>query len=723
MALFDNFKKILAENNENDSDETNIVTSDETGEQYNSETGDFNIEEATPEYKEFIIQRLQKLKKVILKDVDSATIMVNYIKASNTESDAINNCETLYSILKDIKVKLQDQGVDLDSTNIIDLIDNLCEYIMLPESKDSKNLVVNPEFRVNPEVNVQSLLDSSEIVKGTDSKQINKLNIKELLNDAIILKAFLESENIKEKSDLVESLKKSEKQNDAQSLSQKEYDLTNSLNELSQKETSLREELSELIQRERNLPESPKVLKEKLVKRKKELFSELENVTKNKKSLNKELRNIKDSLAQKNNDTRSHISEYDSDKGEVVVENPNYSTPSGYNEVLNLNAKLKQIITSLVKGLNNTDTTDIKIELFDLDQRLYSFIDNMSEYYKDANGNVLISKDDFINFKNEYIEKHSNEVEEFLNDISKNIKQNDQQFVINPEFVKTILSKIETLKLGIQTFFIFKEKDNSGDMVRSNYNDLLNTISTKDFLSVYRDSYINKDNPAVREFLATLIYRIFDLPKGNCNDSIYFIEDHFKDYVTKKTSLEINQLPDDHNDIYLRTIMNSGLLRIALVDTTNFIQNKNSVDTISTNLNKYTKQLMTRKDARENVVTPLSKLYKGILDLINPVILCKTNIETIQSKDVQEIFNKNITSFDTKEAIDFLEKLKKFSEDQLSIIKGIEDVSKQDSFVDDSSVVNIVNTVVDLRNAFDNEFKRIYQSALINYKIELENKK
>ena len=696
MALFDNFKKILAENNENDSDETNIVTNDETGEQYNSETGDFNIEEATPEYKEFIIQRLQKLKKVILKDVDSATIMVNYIKASNTESDAINNCETLYSILKDIKVKLQDQGVDLDSTNIIDLIDKLCEYIMLPESKDSKNLVVNPEFRVNPEVNVQSLLDSSEIVKGTDSKQINKLNIKELLSDAIILKAFLESENIKEKSDLVESLKKSEKQNDSQSLSQKEYDLTNSFNELSKKETSLREELSSLIQRERNLPESPKVLKERLVKRKTELFSELENVTKNRESLNKELRNIKDSFSNES---------------------------LGYNEVLSLNTKLKQIITSLVKGLNNTDTTDIKIELFDLNQRLYSFIDNLSEYYKDANGDVLISKDDFINFKNEYIEKHSNEVEEFLNDISKNIKQNDQQFVINPEFVKTILSKIETLKLGIQAFFIFKEKDNSGDIVRSNYNDLLNTISTKDFLLVYRDSYVNKDNPAVREFLATLIYKIFDLPKGNCNDSIYFIEDHFKDYVTKKTSLEIHQLPDDHNDTYLRTIMNSGLLRIALVDTTNFIQNKNSVDTISTNLNKYTKQLMTRKDARENVVTPLSKLYKGILDLINPVILCKTNIETIQSKDVQEIFNKNITSFDTKEAIDFLEKLKKFSEDQLSIIKGIEDVSKQDSFVDDSSVVNMVDTVVDLRNAFDNEFKRIYQSALINYKIELENKK
>ena len=314
-----------------------------------------------------------------------------------------------------------------------------------------------------------------------------------------------------------------------------------------------------------------------------------------------------------------------------------------------------------------------------------------------------ISESDFLNFKSKYIQ--DNPIKDYLkNLITFSSKENISE--INMEFINVVEQELAELKFLISNLFKSKrslnKKDKSNDAVLQNlYGDILQEVSSPEFIKQYNISRNSSgENPSTRWFLQTLFYKLFNLKNMDkyCTSSVEYIEKKFREYIPK---LRLRDLPEDYKE-NLQSIVNFGVLKLSISGTASFIT-QNNIGAIIKNLDYYTKHSTTRLDVRSKIVTPLKKLYEGILKLINPAVLCKNSIVNLPDKEiVSSDTNEVVFVVNAEDVVNFLDEVKNFIEDQIKILEAIsaEVEVDEDNIISDSLEVNVSTNLLLLYNSF-----------------------
>ena len=138
-------------------------------------------------------------------------------------------------------------------------------------------------------------------------------------------------------------------------------------------------------------------------------------------------------------------------------------------------------------------------------------------------------------------------------------------------------------------------------------------------------------------------------------------------------------------------------------------------------LDYYTKNSATKFDIRTKIVKPLSSLYKGIIKLITPTVICEDELETLPDKVASDTSGNVNYVFKTKEAISFIKNVYEALNKQLDILDELPDVSEADNIVDDSEVINAKIIIIKLYEFFNKEFYNNYKNKFDEYNTYIGN--
>ena len=353
-------------------------------------------------------------------------------------------------------------------------------------------------------------------------------------------------------------------------------------------------------------------------------------------------------------------------------------------------------------------------------------LDEILSYSKNLDIQIiskLNNQTDFENYKNNF--QNNNSLYDYLGRIFKLTKETGSKFEVNLDIVSEISLSLYELKNAVLKTFkqvTSKEDVNDSKTIELFYKDLLDTISSKEFFKKYKMTTDSLgDNQAVRQFLLETIYNNFSL--GNmskyCDKNVNSILTNLKDYLSQFKLRD--SLPADYQN-KVKDIVNFGVLSIALTGTDRFINSKDNSFDILNALNYYTKSSITKSDLRENVVKPLNSLYKGIIKLIYPAIVCKPELKNIPNKDITSSQSENVVYvFDTEESLNFLEEVYNSLNMQLKILNDIPDVSKEDSIIEDSEILDVRTTIIKLYEFFNKKFFNDYKKKFDEYNTYIGN--
>lgn len=367
--------------------------------------------------------------------------------------------------------------------------------------------------------------------------------------------------------------------------------------------------------------------------------------------------------------------------------------------------------------------------------------DEFISYTENLNNQIIAklnNKQAFEDFENNF--KQNNSVDDYLWNIFSLSKENNTKFEVNLEKVFDISMKLYELKTLI--LFIFKSVTKKEDIDESEvsetlYKDFIDSVSSKEFFKWYKRGVDGKgDSQSARQFMLESLYNNFSLNSVSkyCDKSVSNMLDNLSKYISQFKPWDT--LPEDYES-KVKNIINFGILSIALAGTDRFINTKSDIDGIVKILDYYTKNLTTKSDIRENILKPLSSLYNGILKLITPAVICKSELENVPNRDIS-LHQSGSVDFilDTKEALDFLEEVNKSITNQLQVLDELPDVEKEDvviqdsnneqleikdEIIKDSEILNVKTTVIKLFEFFYNKFFKDYKEKFDEYNMYINN--
>lgn len=373
-----------------------------------------------------------------------------------------------------------------------------------------------------------------------------------------------------------------------------------------------------------------------------------------------------------------------------------------------------KFIRQVIKTISNQDN------LFN--EKVLDEILNYSKNFDSQILSKLQNKESFEQYKNNF--KNAHLLSEYIGDLFRLTKQTGSTFEVNREVFIEISMKLQELKNEILRVFkstSVKDEEDDIEMTKVFYSDLIDAISSKEFFKKYKMTTDSSgDNQAVRQFLLESFYNNFSL--GNmskyCDRNINDILNNLKDYLSEFKLRD--SLPEDYES-KVKDIVNFGTLSIALSGTDRFINSKGDVFDMLQILDYYTKNSATKFDIRTKIVKPLSSLYKGIIKLITPTVICEDDLETLPDKVVSDTSGNVNYVFKTKEAILFIKNVYEALNKQLDILDELPDVSEADNIVDDSEVINAKTIIIKLYEFFNKEFYNNYKNKFDEYNTYIGN--
>lgn len=413
------------------------------------------------------------------------------------------------------------------------------------------------------------------------------------------------------------------------------------------------------------------------------------------------------------------------------------------NEDINLINDFNILYSDFIKLIRNIIENTFKKDSL-TDEKLS---DELANYTTILNTQIIDKLSDSKSF-HDYEESFRNnqDLYSYLSNLFKSVKNNENKFQVNFNIITEMYAVLFELKNTILNLFKSDNKEDTNDdieITKEFYNNLLDTISSKEFFKKYKlTEDMSGDNQSVRQFLLETIYNNFGL--GNmskyCDKNINSILKNLSNYLSQFKLR--SELPEDYES-KVKNIINFGILSIALSGTDRFINSKEVFDLLQT-LDYYTKNLATKADIRDKVQKPLASLYNGIIKLINPAIICSSELKTIPNREIDLINNGSIDFiFNTGEALDFLNKVNNSIIQQINILNEIPVLDKQDTVVvdkydakysdeesninnqpkielkdeiiEDSEIIDVKTTVIKLYEWYYKEFYNNYKNVFDEY--------
>jgi len=385
------------------------------------------------------------------------------------------------------------------------------------------------------------------------------------------------------------------------------------------------------------------------------------------------------------------------------------------NEDINLIKDFNILYSDFIRSIRNIIENTFKKESL-IDEKLS---DNLTNYMNIINTQIISKLNDQKSFQDYEESFRSNQdLSSYLGNIFKSVRDDEDKFQVNFDVLISLYTLLFELKNTILNLFKSTSKEDISDdteITKEFYKDLLDTIASKEFFKKYKMTEdMSGDNQSARQFLLETIYNNFGL--GNmskyCDKNINNILKNLSNYLSQFKLR--SELPENYES-KVKDIINFGILSIALSGTDRFINSKEVFDLLQA-LDYYTKNSATKADIRDKVQKPLTSLYSGIIKLISPAIICDSELKTIPNKEIDLTNNGSIDFvFNTEEALSFLNKVNTEVIQQINVLNEIPDVSKEESILEDSEIIDVKTTIIKLYEWYYKNFYNGFKNTFDEY--------